>query len=267
MTDLDKKERIQAIFNDVSTRYDGNRFFPISAQHLLNCADFEGKGRMLDICTGTGNVALRAAQQWPDLAIKAIDLSEGMLAQARKKAEELRLNHIDFVRQDAETLAEDADYFDLITCAYGLFFFPNIEATFRKIVRLLKPGGVFVFSSFTKTAFSPCNDLFLEHLKPYDITLPKPATTRLQTPEEIQDLCHAAGVEDAEMISQEIRYEITSKDWWALIDSAGYKGLLDELGPESLPAFKTAHLAAIEKIADQGKLVLIADSLYGIVRR
>ena len=267
MTDLEKKERIQAIFNDVAKRYDDNRFFSISAGHLLDCANFEGEGRMLDVCTGTGSVALYAAQRWPDLKIKGLDLSEGMLSQARKKARNLGLKNIDFVRQDAETLTEDAAGFALITCAYGLFFFPNIECTFRKIMGRLKPGGVFVFSSFTKTAFSPYNDLFLEQLKPYGIEPPKPVITRLQSPEEIQDLCHAAGVDDVDIVCRKIRYAITLHDWWALIGSAGYKGLLDELGPECLPAFKTAHFEALEKIAPKGTLLLIADSLYGIVRQ
>jgi len=266
MNDLERKNRIQSTFNDVAARYDRNRFFPISARNLLDCTAFSGEGEMLDVCTGTGNVALLAAQRWPGLKIKAIDLSKGMLDEARKKAATLKLKNIDFVFQDAETLKEDPARFDLITCAYGLFFFPDISNTLRKLFRFLKPGGSFVFSSFTKTAFGPYNDLFLSQLKPYGVEPPKPEMTRLQTPEEIRAVCHAAELAPVEIVSREIRYEISINDWWALIDSAGYKGLLNELGPEKLPAFKTAHFAALEKIAPHGKLLLIADSLYGIVK-
>ncbi len=266
MNDFERKERIQGIFNDVATRYDGNRFFPISARNLLDCAGFSGRGKMLDVCTGTGNVALLAAQRWPALKIKAIDLSEGMLAEARKKMETLNLKNIDFVLQDAEKLTKDEGSFDLISCAYGLFFFPDISNTFRKLVSFLKPGGSFVFSSFTKAAFGPYNELFLSQLKPYGIELPKPAITRLQTPEEIRGLAQVAGVEAVKITSREIKYQISINGWWDLINSAGYKGLLDELGSERLPAFKKAHFAALEKIASQGKLDLIADSLYGIAK-
>ncbi|VAX27687.1 hypothetical protein MNBD_NITROSPIRAE01-1743 [hydrothermal vent metagenome] len=267
MNNLERKERIQGIFNDVASRYDRNHFFQISARNLLDYAEFSGKGEMLDVCTGTGNVALFAAQRWPELKIKAIDLSKGMLAQARKKAETLKIKNVDFVFQDAETLKADAASYDLITCAYGLFFFPDISNTFKKVFGLLKPGGSFVFSSFTKAAFGPYNELFLSQLKAYGIEAPKPAITRLQTPEEIRVLCHSVEVTPVEIVSREIRTEISINDWWALIDSAGYKGLLNELGSERLPAFKTAHFAALEKIAPQGKLLLIADSLYGIVKR
>jgi len=267
MTHAERKACIQKTFNDVSARYDRNRFFSMSAQHLLDAASFSGRGRMLDLCTGTGNVALQAGARWPDLNITAIDLSEGMLTEARKKAAELGRTNVDFMQQDVETLKKSADDFDLITCAYGLFFFPQIENTFRNLFNRLKPGGIFVFSSFTKVAFSPYEDRFLEQLKPYGIEVPKPAGTRLKTREEIRALCEAAGVEDLEILSREIRYPVSIDDWWSLIDSAGYKGLLNELGPEHLPDFKAAHMAAVEKDSQNGKLELVADSWYGIARR
>mgnify|MGYP003395548626 CR=1 FL=1 len=62
MTDEEKKNRIAAVFDTVAARYDTNHFFSISAKNLIQCLEdsipSNGSGRMLDLSTGTGNIAL-----------------------------------------------------------------------------------------------------------------------------------------------------------------------------------------------------------------
>ena len=271
MTDEEKKNRIAAVFDTVAARYDTNHFFSISAKNLIQCLEdsipSNGSGRMLDLSTGTGNIALLAAKRWPDLEIEAVDLSAEMLNQAQKKAAALKSHRIHFLKEDVENIKYPAGYFDAATCAYGLFFFPRMAETFKKIMTALKPGAPFVFSSFSKLAFTPFSDLFTQTIKTYGIEIPKLADSRLQSPEEINALCETCGIDDIEIHFSEIRYRITPDAWWSLLDSAGYKGLLDQLGPERLPEFKSRHLDEVIQFSHEGKLLLIADSFYGIARQ
>ncbi len=268
LSEMQKKKDITSLFDDVAPRYDANRFFSISARYLTELICVDQPERMLDVSCGTGNIALIAAEKYSQLQIEAIDLSPGMLGQAKKKADIQKLNNIRFIKKDAEDFDYKPENFDVITCGYGLFFFPQRVTTFKKIFGSLKFGGCFIFSSFSREAFTPYIDLFIKRIKHYGIEIPEPLTARLQTSEEIEGFCEESGmIKDVEIQSRAIRDEITLEDWWSLLNSAGCRGLLMQLDDESLQTFKTAHFAEISKLSKQGKLFLNADSLYGVVRK
>ena len=107
------KQNIQATFDKVATKYDSNRFFKLSATQLVNNIALIKPNNILDLSTGTGIVALELAQKYPQANIEAIDLSEGMLAQAKSKAETANIKNIHFNQQDAEKLDYENEHFDL----------------------------------------------------------------------------------------------------------------------------------------------------------
>lgn len=261
MSIKEQKQQIAAVFDDVATRYDKNRFFSISAQQLVSYLDFSGAKKLLDVSTGTGEVAIQVAEKCPSLDIVAIDISTEMLRQAQQKARAKNLK-IKFSKGDVEKIQYQTATFDIITCGYGLFFFPEINNTFKKLYRALKSGGQFAFSSFTHNAFTPFEKLFAELLKTYQVEIPKLAKTKLQTPEQIYDLCQEVGVKDISITSQQIRYKVTVNDWWSLLNSAGYKGLLTQVGEDKIIEFKKRHLSEVTEMSNQGKILLKADSHY-----
>ena len=122
-----------------------------------------------------------------------------------------------------------------------------------------------IFSSFNHDAFMPFSEMFLDLLREYGQQIPELSRTKLQTEEEIFDLCKRAGVENVEIESHKIGYEIKPDDWWSMLNSAGYKGLINGLEPEVRRTFKARHLQQVEGYTDGGRILLIADSLYGIV--
>ena len=98
--------------------------------------------QILDIATGTGDLAIQLQRQLhPDHIIGA-DLSEGLTAEGRQKAEQAGLSaHITFERQDCTALTYEDNRFDAVTAAFGVRNFERIEQGIAEMYRVLKPGG------------------------------------------------------------------------------------------------------------------------------
>ncbi|VAW49929.1 hypothetical protein MNBD_GAMMA04-993, partial [hydrothermal vent metagenome] len=226
--------------------------------------------KILDLSTGTGNVAIALSQKYPQAHITAVDLSQGMLEQAKNNV----LNqlgrggkNIEFYQCDAEKLPYEDETFDLITCGYALFFYPEMEATYQAICKKIKQGGVFAFSSFTQEAFSPYAEMCLQRLEAdYQIEAPRLMMERLKTISQMDALAALSHPKKIEIKHHPIRYEITLSDWWDLLNNAGYKGLLDQLTAEQLNQFKKTHLADIDAMVTNQRFELNADTLFGFVQ-
>lgn len=260
------KKNIQTTFDDVSHRYDENRFFAISASKMAELVSPADGSKILDLSTGTGAVAIELACRYRDLSIEAIDLSPGMLRMAGSKARGKGITNIRFRQHDVDRIAYDDASFDVVTCGYGLFFYPDMEATYQAICKTIRPGGKFIFSSFTESAFNPQAELFLRRLEhDYKIEAPSRMRERLKTKQQIEALAATSSCEGIDVVHQPIRYPITIDEWWSLLNSAGFKSLLDQLDEDQLERFKQAHLDEIEALSGGATFELNADTLFGVV--
>lgn len=100
---------------------------------------------VLDVATGTGDVAFRLHSMLPPARITGIDLSKGMLEVARKKLAsfpEKERALISFGKADCLHLPFHDNSFDLITVAYGVRNFENLLQGLREMKRVLRPKGV-----------------------------------------------------------------------------------------------------------------------------
>lgn len=95
---------------------------------------------IVDLATGTGDVALALARAVPQAAITGVDLSEGMLTEARKKADKAGAK-IEFICADALEMPLADNSADVVTIAYGLRNFENIAGGLERMFHLLLPGG------------------------------------------------------------------------------------------------------------------------------
>ncbi len=254
---MDEKEAITQVFDLVATKYDNPslRFFPFCADKLIDYAKIKPSHKVLDIATGTGVVAMAAAQCLGNGGrVQAIDLSENMLQQAQKKIEHAGLDNVDFHVMDAEQLDFKSNYFDVITCSYGLFFMPDMHSALKSWLRVLKPGGKIIFSSFAPTAFQPLSDIFINNLTEYDIVPPTPSWLQLAEENLCKQILTDNGFETAQVAQAQLGYHLAKfDDWWEVIQSAGYRGLYEQLPQEHRAEFKEKHRVEIEKqLTDKG---------------
>jgi len=149
-SDLGKKEQVAKMFDNISKEYDGlNRVisFGIDIKWRKKVVEIIGKtnpNSILDIATGTGDLAINLAQTNASKII-GLDISEGMLKVGRKKIKKLNLdNTIEMVFGDSEKIPFKENSFDAITVAFGVRNFENLEKGLSEIYRVLKTGGIFV---------------------------------------------------------------------------------------------------------------------------
>lgn len=148
------------MFNDIAFRYDFlNRFLSAGIDvgwRKKAIRQLAGKPlhHLLDVATGTADMAIMASGMLKPEHITGIDISDGMLEVGRKKIEKLGLTDaIHLLNGDSETINFENDSFDAVTVAFGVRNFENLEKGLAEIRRVLKPGGKLVVLEFSK----PCN--------------------------------------------------------------------------------------------------------------
>jgi demethylmenaquinone methyltransferase/2-methoxy-6-polyprenyl-1,4-benzoquinol methylase len=156
-SDLSKKQQVAEMFDSVAFRYDFlNRFLSVGIDNswrkkaLMKLQDRQPK-LMLDVATGTADMAIMASALLHPDKITGIDISEGMLEIGRKKVRQLGLaNKIELLNGDSETINMDSNSFDAVTVAFGVRNFQHLEKGLAEILRVLKPGGRLVILEFSK---------------------------------------------------------------------------------------------------------------------
>lgn len=93
---------------------------------------------VLDVATGTGNMALRAAGAGAN--VTGVDLTPELFADARRRAAN-RGTHVSWVEGDAENLPFEDDSFDHVLSVFGVQFAPRHEVTAAELTRVCRPGG------------------------------------------------------------------------------------------------------------------------------
>lgn len=107
---------------------------------LAELAGLTGQELVLDVATAVGHTALALAKGARQVI--GVDLTEKMLAEARKQAELKGVTNVAFAAGDAEALFFPDGHFDLVTCRIAAHHFPNVQAFCREAARVLKPGGL-----------------------------------------------------------------------------------------------------------------------------
>jgi demethylmenaquinone methyltransferase/2-methoxy-6-polyprenyl-1,4-benzoquinol methylase len=148
---LNKKEQVEQMFDTISEEYDGlNRVISLGTdvswrKKVVKFVKEKNPKSILDIATGTGDLALQFAAQTKAEKIVGLDLSEGMLSIAKKKALKKDSNSkVEFIKGDSENLPFEDGSFDAITVSFGIRNFENLEKGLSEIHRVLAPKGIFV---------------------------------------------------------------------------------------------------------------------------
>ncbi|NJO28167.1 MAG: class I SAM-dependent methyltransferase [Richelia sp. SL_2_1] len=166
----------QQLLNDFNSRinYDKGRFYIPIANKLVEFADLQKGQKILDVATGTGIVALNAAEKvGSEGKVIGIDISTGMLNNAKQKLAETDLQNVEFIEADAENLNFAENSFDAILCSLAICYLTDIPTALRKWYKFLKTDGFVAFNVWSKNAFPP-SVLFREVANRYGVKVPNP---------------------------------------------------------------------------------------------
>jgi demethylmenaquinone methyltransferase/2-methoxy-6-polyprenyl-1,4-benzoquinol methylase len=152
-----KKRQVAEMFDKIAFRYDAlNRFLSggidiywrkraIAELRELN------PRQVLDVATGTADVALLLHKYLSPEKVTGIDISEGMLELGRQKVEKQKLKgKIELLAGDSEAIKFPNNTFDAITVAFGVRNFEHLQQGLAEMLRVLKPGGKLVVLEFSK---------------------------------------------------------------------------------------------------------------------
>ena len=188
----DYKQQVIDFF-DRRTAYDAEGdSHPQEAKRLLEYVPLKSGQTILDLATGTGLVAISAAKKVaPNGSVTGVDISSGMLKQARSKIAAEGIDNLELIEADVEAIDFDAEQFNVIFCCSALVYISDLTAMLNKCYDWLKPGGCFAFTTPDKKSHlaeikvKVCQDLF-------GIDLPH-IIRPLWTPEKCRNLLQQSG--------------------------------------------------------------------------
>lgn len=161
-----KRERVEDMFDRIAPKYDLlNKVLSVGIDKgwrkkmVAELKPLQPK-KMLDIATGTADVAIACMQLQPS-HITGVDISALMLAEGQKKIEGLGFaKQITLQQADSESLPFEDNSFDAITVAFGVRNFQNLDKGLSEMLRVLKPNGKVVILEFSQPGKFPINQFY-----------------------------------------------------------------------------------------------------------
>lgn len=171
-SDLGKKAQVEQMFDNISGKYD-------FLNHTLSLNIDKGWRKetvkeisqsspkvILDVATGTADLAIALNKMPSAEKIFGIDISQGMLDMGQVKLKDLKLNDkIILQKADSENLPFEDDTFDAITVAFGVRNFETLELGLSEMLRVLKPGGTVGVLEFSQPQSFPFKQLYTFYFK------------------------------------------------------------------------------------------------------
>lgn len=167
-------DRVARMFTEISSRYDLlNGLLSLGMDRrwrrtAVRMARPEGARRVLDLATGTGDLAFEfLRQEGFDGEVLGLDFSQEMVHRARRKASARRLSgRAQFRSGDALDIPEPDAYFDLVSVGFGVRNFEDLEKGLLEAHRVLAPGGRLVVLEFFRKKENAIVRWYLDHVLP-----------------------------------------------------------------------------------------------------
>lgn len=246
------KQQVTEFFNK-RTKYDDDFRYRL-ALALVDFVQLQKGQKILDIATGTGIVAISAAEIVGNQGkVVGVDISSTMLNQAREKIEQAGLENIELIEADADYINFDDESFDVIFCSSAFMWLSDIPTALEKWYRFLNKGGTVAFSCFSETSFT-APIIIQACAKACGISLPN-INSPLGTHQKCRDLLQKAGFQRISIETQQFGNYIS------LDDAKSWDGgclnprsnPLAELSQLQLEQCKAEYQAEVERLAtDKG---------------
>lgn len=162
-----KKAEVEQMFDTIAPKYDLlNRVLSLGIdvswrKRAISYLKPLQPKEILDVATGTADVAIMAAKILQPSRIIGIDIANHMLDFGRKKIEKEGLQTtISLETGDSENLQFADGSFDAVTVAFGVRNFENLEKGLSEMFRVLRPGGMVVILEFSRPRLFPFKQLY-----------------------------------------------------------------------------------------------------------
>jgi ubiquinone/menaquinone biosynthesis C-methylase UbiE len=259
-------------YDEIAAAYDRvmGRWARQDIPALLSAANVRPGSRVLDVATGTGEVALAvAAAVGRSGSVVGVDLSFGMLMVARQKTAELR---VPFVVMDAQALACSDEVFDAVICRAALPLFPDVDRGLREFQRVLRIGGRLAVSVWPQPERVPIYGMFHGAVARQ---LPEQAQEimigfSLSDNLRVEGLFRTAGFTDVRVVSdvRELHFE-SFDDYWKPFETGGSRvsELYHRLPAEKRRAVRDEVRQRAAQFESAGRLAMTVESLFALARR
>lgn len=261
---------VSGAYADISLSY-----FESFSREALRLANLGPSPRIVDIACGPGTLSLPAAEQGAQ--VEAIDFSPDMLARLEARLQSLlRVGEsgvlkgkVGFRQGDGQSLPYDADSFDGAFSMFGLIFFPDRQAGFREMLRVLKPGGVAIVSSWApfEGPFVKVIDALREQLPGMPFGTGK---APLGAREEMRQEMRSAGFRNVTVSTFTNAIEApTLGEFWEKIQqtNAALVLLRRKVGPEKWPSVAHEIHIKLQKELGEGPVKAVGNALLGSGRK
>lgn len=183
-------------FYNARTNYDNEATLNRAIALFDYATPYPGQS-VLDVATGTGNIALKAAQKvGTSGSVIGIDVATELLKIAQQKIQAENLSNVRLIEVDAEAYQPEPDKFDAIYCSYAIVLFPCIPKILENWYRCLKFGGFIAFTCSSENSYLALS--IVEACAKNGITLPN-LHEPLGTPERIQQVLTQAKFNQVEI--------------------------------------------------------------------
>ncbi|MGP3974245.1 class I SAM-dependent methyltransferase [Streptomyces sp. 8N114] len=194
--------------------------------------------RVLDACCGAGASALPAARAvGPGGVVDAVDLSGSLLAIAEHRAHLEGLRNIRFHQGDATAWKAPEGGYDLVQCALGVFFFPDMDRDSWALAGRLRPGGRLVVTVWEKGALGGWGQAFKSAVETEREWPPSPQSAqlaRIDTAEALAAWLEGLGLNGARVQRRQLDVPLTPDSAWDLAMGSGTRALVAGLTPAAI---------------------------------
>ena len=171
-----KKHQVEKMFDNIAGKYDFLNHLlsmgidKIWRKNLIRMMSEDNPEKILDVATGTGDLAIQASKSIKNIMITGLDISQGMLDVGIEKIKKGNLDsRIEMIHGDSENMPFENDSFDAIMVAFGVRNFENLLKGLNEMNRVLKPGGklfVLEFSKPKNIIFKSLFNFYFKYLLP-----------------------------------------------------------------------------------------------------
>ncbi|HVW30773.1 MAG TPA: methyltransferase domain-containing protein [Polyangiaceae bacterium] len=269
------KQNDPAEWTNIAAAYEevNEPFMGLWAQEAIRVADLRPTDRVLDVATGPGTLAVRAAPLVKEVV--ATDYAEGMLERLRARIDRDKITNVSVKRMNGQQLELASESFDAAFSVFGLIFFPDRGRGFRELCRVIKPEGRAVVVGWGPRERMPLIDALIRGVYEALPDLPRPANLpavqSLQDPAQFAAEMMEAGFDDVEIVTRSVEMK-TADSIDHFFDQAARANLFLVPLKSKLPEKKWDELKAhvcktIRATVGDGPVVYSGEANIGIGRR